>query len=363
MNGNYPIIDPRRAKELYQELREILLVALPEWQGDKGDGDYGNALLQIVARLGEHLTRRMDLVPKRDQTEFYRMLDIPADWARPSIAPLVFQLAEKQLSSVFAPARTQTAAATDAGEIIFETQSALQLAPGKIGALLVTDREKDRIEQSPPEFLNLSPPEALQVTHRVVTAAIEGSTILQIEPTEGLEEGDLIRLDDEGLVENNNEQNETVYQISGRKDELFTLREPLATGVKSGASLNKVNQFNIFEMRNQQEHIVYIGHTDLLKLDQSGTITLIFRSKGNLADIFKSGYSWELYAINKEASDYNSDDPQPNWQPLELTSSELIYKYDLKLLGFDAELPEVDKSVLIVKEIEQEGGFSFYINI
>lgn len=329
MNGSYPIIDERRAKELYEELRTIAGVALPEWQGGEEEGEYGNALLKIVARLAEHLTKRMDQTPMRDKAEFYRQLDIPADWARPAIAPLVLQLAENRLAPVFARARTQVAAVTEQGEVIFETQNALQLAPGRLESLLVADTDKDRIEKSPPGFLQLAPPEVLQVEYKAVTAASVDSKILQIEPTEGLEAGDLIRLEvcpseskdqgESGPQSTEPEALDKVYHIAGKKDELFTLVEPLAGDVRANTPVEKISRFDVLEMRDLQEHIVYIGHSELLNLDKAAAIRLTISPAGVVDEINQTDsapgdeikYCWELYGIDKSQTEADA-----KWQPL-----------------------------------------------
>ena len=176
MNGSFPMIDPRRAKGLYEELKTIASVALPEWQSSEAEGEFGDALLRIIARLSEHSTRRMDQT--RDLTAFYRMLDIPADWARPATAPLAFLLSNDRNRS-YLHRRVPAAASTDDGKF-FPKHPGFTTHTGQINSSLA-DAKDDIIETSPPNFLALEEKQQQLPDYQVVTFA-EGNRLLQIDP-------------------------------------------------------------------------------------------------------------------------------------------------------------------------------------
>lgn len=287
MTVRFPIVDSRRAEQLYRELLSIASVALPDWQPAEDGGEFGDALLQITARMAEHLTLRADKTPLRDMTAFYRLLDIPADWARPAQVPLVFLLSDNRNTEVFAPAGVQVAAATDEGDVVFETQNALKLTPARLAFLAFADAGLDSIEVPPPGFLDLAPKLTQEPDYRVITLAQLGSKVLQIEPTEGWEAGDFARIDG------------TVYRVEDNKDGLIILLDVLEANVAANTPVQRVNQFDAQRMRDLQEHSVYIGHKNLLQLEKPATLRLAFNPSDVAGRVVGEGYRWQLYGIRQ----------------------------------------------------------------
>ncbi len=130
----------------------IASVFLPEWRGMEVEGEFGQALLKIISRLGEHVSTRIEKTPWRDTVAFFDSLDIPVQAPRPSSAPLVFLLGDKLNSPVFAPAGIQVGADADDGELLFETLEAVNLTPARLEFIAAVDGDNDRIEIAPPGF-------------------------------------------------------------------------------------------------------------------------------------------------------------------------------------------------------------------
>jgi hypothetical protein len=298
----YPAVDERRAPELLDELQAMARAFLPVWSGAAADGDAGRALLQIAARLGEHVTARLDKSPRRDAIAFFDFLDIPPPAPVPAQVPLVFSLVAKRESTVFAPAHSQVAGKSpDGEEVLFETESGLELTPARLEYLAAIDSLSDHIEEAPPGFLAIAPPELLP-DYQVVTFSDAGSRVLQISPTEGLEENDVLRIDG------------TAYRIEKVEEELFTLADPLETAIKIGTEVSKITRFESFSLRNLQKHEIYIGHGELLNLEQPSTITLVFSPPGIPQRLRDLGVRFELYGT-KEGEE------QPCWHALSLGTS------------------------------------------
>jgi len=257
-----PVTDPRRAKALREALGQMAPWLAPEWAGLGQSGDFGAALYEIAARLAEHSTRRLDQTALRDELAFLDTLDIAAPAPSSASVPIVFMLAEKRSEPVYAPQRVQVAAAGDDQPIMFETREAIMITPARPLRLVAADPGADRIELAPPEVIappRLSPP---PVTYRLVSAAEPAGVMLQLAQAVGLGEGDLLRIAG------------TVYRIAKRSGEIVTLLDPLEAAVPAGAAIEKVTRLDSFALRNLSDHVFYVGHKELLKLDGEATIAL-----------------------------------------------------------------------------------------
>lgn len=264
MVAPYPSIDSRRARKLAAELERLAEIFVPSLRGVAKEDSASRAMVEIAGRLAGQVTQRLDKTPRRDAIAFFHALDVPQQSPRPARAPLVFTLSEKQVKSIHVPARIQAAAKTDNGEeVIFETTSALNLAPARMEYFAAVDSKNDRIEEPPPQFLQLAPIQP-QAMYKVTTLANAGSNTLQLSPAVGLEAGDVIGIDNE------------VYRIKESKDGLLTLVEQdrLTKTVNADTTIEKVTRFNTFQFRNLQRHVFYIGHNELLNLEQRSTIRL-----------------------------------------------------------------------------------------
>jgi hypothetical protein len=257
-----PLTDRRRAQALRAALAQMAPWLAPEWAGLGQEGDFGTALYEIAARLAEQSTRRLDQTALRDKLAFLDMLDIAAPAPRSATVPIVFMLAEKRGEPVYAPARVQIAAAGDGEPVIFETREAISITPARPLRLIAADPGADRIELAPPKVIAAPQPSPPPVTYRLVSAAEPGGTMLQLAQAVGLAAGDLLRIAG------------TAYRIAKRTGEIVTLLDPLESPAPAGAAVEKVTRLDSFALRNLSEHLAYVGHKELLKLDGEAIIAL-----------------------------------------------------------------------------------------
>jgi len=329
MLDSFPSLDKRTARRIYAELVAIASTAIPEWKVTEDDGDFGQALLRISAELAEYVANRIERTPERDAIAFFDMLDIPLDAAQPAVVPLVFQLSAKRNLPVFVGPGIQVGAKTDSGEFIFESTKDLSLTPARLEFLVVVDGDADIIEQAPLSFLNLESHPPLP-DFKTISFADADSDSIQISPAEGLDTGDDIRI-------NNN-----VYRIEDRNENLFLLREKLTNSVKKSTPVYKVNRFDLFDMRNVQSHAVYIGHDELLNLEEASTISLQFQPVSIASKLIGPGFVWELYGTNESSND---KDLKTSWHKLPLIqgdSGELILLKNWKGKVEKKKIQEVD---------------------
>lgn len=330
--STFPLTDPRRAQKLRAALGQMAPWLAPEWAGLEHEGDFGEALYEIAARLAEHSTRRLDQTALRDKLAFLDTLDIVAPAPRSATVPIVFVLAEKRGEPVYAPPRVQIAAADDDQPVIFETREAIHISPARLARLIVADPGADRIELAPPEVIAAPQPTPPPVTYRLVSAAESQGTVLQLAQAVGLAAGDLLRIAG------------TVYRIAKRTGEIVTLLDPLEAPAPAGAAVEKVTRLDSFRLRNLREHLAYVGHKELLKLDGPATIVLRLDPPSLVRRLTQLDIAYELW------SKPNATDP-PGWQNL------------LLLGGRNGDLRLRKDWVGAVEEVEAEGRKSRWIRL
>jgi len=301
----HPDKKPRKASELFSELKAVSSVVLPEWNGVQQKGEFGYALLKVLAMLSEQTSIGLAKTPLRDAIAFYNYLDVPPQAPQPAIAPLAFLLSDKQVDPVFAPAGTQIGAATEDNELIYETTSALQLLPGQLDFLAAVDTIEDRIEIAPQKFLEFQPTIFEVSEFNVPTLTNKGAIKLQVEPEEGLEEGDYIQFTD-------NPDHTAVYRLGAGKDGLFELIDPLEQQVVANSRIRRVTDFEAFALRNRQRHEFYLGHNEFLNLEQPSQITVIFEP-ADVAEQLSGNIKWALYGTRVIDLDGNE---KTDWHPI-----------------------------------------------
>jgi hypothetical protein len=327
-----PFTDPRRARALRSALAEMAPWLAPEWAGLDQEGDFGAGLYEIAARLAEHSTRRLDQTALRDQLAFLDTLDIAAPAPKSATVPIVFMLAEKRTEPVYAPPRVQIAAAGADGPVTFETQEGLALTPARLLRLVTADPASDRIELAPSQAIGAPARAPATIAYRLVSAAGLGGTMLQLAQAVGLAPGDLLRIG--GIA----------YRIARKAAEIITLLDPLEAAVPAGAAAEKVTRLDAFTLRNLSEHIVYVGHKELLKLDGPATIALHLDPPGLARRLAALDVGFHLWGKPKEAD-------AADWQPLRL------------LGGRDGDLRLRKDWEGAVEEVEAEGRKSRWIRL
>lgn len=301
----HPPPAPRNASDHYDEMAAIASIAVPEWSGAGRDGEFGYALLKVLATMAERTGVSISKTGLRDAIAFFNYLDVPAEPQRSATSVIAFQLTEKQPDAVDAPAGVQIGATTDGEEQIFETTAGVHIVQSRLDLLAAVDNGADRIELAPPGFLDFEPEPSGLTQFTVPTLTPVGSKELQVEPPEGLEEGDYVRF-------TNEPRHTAVYRLGEGKDGLFALVDPLEQEVDAGATLEKITRLEAFRLRDVQRHRAYIGHKDLLNLEQPSAITVTIEPAGVAAQM-DGIVTWQIYGtrIIDDAGNESTD-----WQPL-----------------------------------------------
>ena len=308
MVAPYPVVDRRRARTLAAELEAMAQSLAPGWSAEPGSGDAGRAVLEIAARLAEHVTRRLDETPRRDALAFLDLLDVPPPAARAAEVPVVFTLAEKRTTPVTAPERTQLTAAGDGEELIFETTSALTLTPARLDRLVTVDGRQDRIEEAPQDVLQAIPPSGLPTDFTALTFAAAGSRSLQLTPSIGLEPGQLVRTGG------------AAYRVKdAAKTGMVELVEPLEAPLAAGGPVTRITRLESFTLRDRQAHAVMIGHAELFDLEGPAIITLALEPPSLAAALLGLDLAIELFALAPPAAGEDAlaaDADAPDWHEL-----------------------------------------------
>jgi hypothetical protein len=294
--------DPRRATALRAQLRRVAEALSPDWASADRTGDFGAALLDIGARLAEETTRRLDQTVERDAIAFFRFLGLPPTPPRSASGVLALGLATEVERPVFAPARTQVAVTTIAGEqVTFETQHGVRLVPGRIAELVAVDPATDRIEVAQPRVTSLEPSADVPDAYEVVTFAAGGSATVQLTPAVGLAPDDVVRIGTSA------HRIEKFDETTG----LVTLRDPLEGPAPAGTPVIRIASFETFDMRDVQHHAFHIAHAELFDLEQPAQISV---------GVAPAELARGLTALDVAYSMYGTLDGahQPAWQPLEL---------------------------------------------
>jgi hypothetical protein len=290
-----PAPDPRRATELTAELARAAPALAPDWVGVGEPADFGAALYRIAARLGEQVTRRIDLAPARDRLAFYEALELPGGALRAATVPIAFTLADKRDARVDAPAGLQLAAR--GGTVQFETSEALQISPARIGALMAIDPAADRIELAPEATTAGEPRGAPRAPPRTLTPSSVGSKTLQLSGTAAIAKGDLLRIAG------------PVYRVGKVDGDIVTLVDALEGAVAAEVEVAIVENLESFTLRNVQEHVVYVGHKELLNLEKPATIELRFDPPAIASRLVALDISVALWATREGQK-------EPAWHPV-----------------------------------------------
>ena len=301
MSAPYPATDPRRKRDLLRQLEAVATRFVPQWRGLAEPGDFGRALLELGADLAEHVTSRLDRTAERDLKAFLNWLDLPGPAPTPAQAQLVFTLSDKLDDAVAVRERIQVGAAgADGTEDIFETPDGglLTLTPARLETVFSVDPGSDRIETAPPHFVDLQPPRASDPSYAILSFAAADAGQIQITPAIGLEKGDWVRIAD------------GVYAIKDEKDGIYTIEPKLDAAATAGTPVARVTRFEPSAMRDLQRHVFYLGHKELLNLEQAAAIDLHFKPEAVTEGLAAREIAWELWGKPDDAE-------AADWQPLE----------------------------------------------
>ena len=297
-----PTVDAKRQTELLEELRRRAESWLPEWRLDRSRSDFGTTILKIAARLSSEVTQRLDKVPNKNHRAFLDWLGVRGSSTRAARMPVVFNLTQQTLDASLAPARSRLQGLTGDKPVSFETEQTISVQPGRLSAIVATDTNVDGLYFPTPSLLNQPPPQGAPSAWISKGDAPVGAMSLQLDPPLGLMPHELLLI---GGKE---------YGIIEVKNDIVTLDRPLEAsidsidGVPAKTKVRSVMTFEPFTsaVQSSQEHLLYLGETDLLNLDKVATIDVL---------------GAELLPADTEWSYWGKQDSDPNlqWWPLKAT--------------------------------------------
>lgn len=290
-----PRVETRRAPEFERELIERARAWIPSWTTADNEQDFGRALLRVAARFSAEVASRLDEAGDKMKRGFLDWLAVRGQAARPARMPVVFKLADTSPAPVLAPAPVRLQVVAQDASVTFETETDVQLVPGRLERVVGADPALDAFYLPPPGLSDLSPLDALPTQWRLKSFAAPLAKTLQLDPALGLAEKMLI---DIGGAQ---------YLVVAVKDDLVTIEPPLPAGdgLAAGVEVGKVSAFAPFDgARNQQNHVLYLGHEDLLNIEAEARIAVVG------AEGLGAGAVWEYWGKKKPAENPGDDEPQ-----------------------------------------------------
>lgn len=134
-----PPLDTRDNAAVIAELRALIPFYTPHWQlADQGPG---RALAEVFAQLQREVIARLNRVPEKFALDYLDRLGLSVLPAQAARAPVVFTLAKGATKETLVPSGARVAA----GEVIFETQSALNVTPAQLVAVYSVMPQEDRV--------------------------------------------------------------------------------------------------------------------------------------------------------------------------------------------------------------------------
>jgi len=243
-----PKINDSQFQDLLEEAKALVPFYTREWKATDGKTP-GVALLKLFAHMQETVIRRLNRVPDKNFIAFLDMLGIKLLPAQPARAPVTFSLSEGAAENVLIPERTQAAA----GELIFETEKNILAAHAKLVQAYSLSISKDEIFKSPSNVIDgkaVSPFSA-----HLAYKAKSGEKDLFLDDVSGLEKGDILKIGEAEYV-----------MVSEVSDTKVSIVDELRHEHEATTPVTKVTVFELFEGRNRQEHILYLGHKDLFHI-------------------------------------------------------------------------------------------------
>ena len=286
-----PKIDPRKANDLFRALREMAPHYTREWPA-KDDDDPGVALLKIFSFISEGVITRLNRAPERNFLAFLDMLGIRLLQARPSRGPIKFVVADGTLFPFLVPRGTQVSAPPTEQHPIdlpFETLSNMLAVPGTIASLIAVDPEQDKIYIPPPGFLELTLAATPAPPLLVNAFSAAQSKFLQLDPPNQVKPGDFLRID-----QTVNSEHLVVAEVKGS---VVTVTDPLSRDYVEGTQVRKVTQFELYEGKNWQEHILYLAHDKYFAIKSEAQFTLVVEhAPGVSSNLLPFDVVWEFFA-------------------------------------------------------------------
>ncbi|HMK50347.1 MAG TPA: helix-hairpin-helix domain-containing protein, partial [Thermodesulfovibrionales bacterium] len=340
-----PDIDKRNADALLREVASLAPFYTPEWSPDKEDAGY--ALSKVFSYLMESVIERLNRVPGRTFTAYLDRLGLKLLPARPATAPITFAVSAGTKKNVLVPQKTRISSK----DIVFETERSIVATPAQLIKAYSVTASADGIYESPPDTI------AGAVSRQAVTSLLHNALVadntISLVNVEGFSKGDLL------LIGSCAE-----YAIvSGVSQSELALEHQLEADHPAGSAVEKVTAFSLFEGKNLQEHILYLGHDDNLKLNGGARILVrTVPSVKVLSD--ETRVEWEYWGDDK--------DRRTGWHRLNLRQNypsefELSHRENKDKLDLSGERPGAAELFLekdmpgATKRLKVHGKESFWI--
>jgi hypothetical protein len=209
-----------------------------------------------------------------------------------SRVPVTFNLSRGAITPVLIPTKTQVVAnPRDGGDsIVFETERSILATPAKLVEAFSTNSKEDAIFPAPRGFLTRE--DFTPLSTRLVFEAQSDDTSLFVEDTLQLKEGDLLRI---GTFSNSE-----YAQVIEVVDNKVYIQDKLRASYSVDTLVEKVLLFELFEGKNQQKHILYLGHKEVFSVARIAEIFLEITSTAWIKLSDSDLVSWEYWGENQE---------------------------------------------------------------
>lgn len=300
-----PRIDSRRYSQMLQQIRSLVPFYTPEWNA-ANDNDFGQALLHIFSHLTEDIIGHLNRVPRKNFIAFLNMLGIELLPARPARVPVRFIPAPGTENGFLIPENTRLiAGATQERqeELPFETEESLFAIRSALLSLVCVDPEKDAIFLPPQGFMELELPAEQLPDYNMVSFSDAGSKNFQLDRVEGLEENDILRIPPSNSSpvpqQNLNDIPQSSAEhlvVSATSGNIVTTKDKISIDYPANTAVEKVTRFHLFDSKDWQEHVLYLGHPDLFSIKNEAQFTVIVaHSAGPAAGIEPLDLAWEYW--------------------------------------------------------------------
>ena len=325
-----PLIDARTASELYRRLRRMVPHYTPEWPAEKED-DPGLALADAFSVIAAGVIQQLNRAPQKNFIEFLNLLGVQLLPAKPASVPVQFKVNQKLEDPILvrAPARCSAPATeTRTEDLPFETDQDLLATPSALLDLYAADPEADAIYRPPPTFLKLETAARPAPPYATASFSAAGSRTFQLDRVEELDKGDLLRIRFGGSASAGAPTPaaccppgamapgsggalylEVADKPTGR---IVPLVKPLPQAIPTGTIVEKVTDFVVFDSMNLQQHVLFLGHSDLLNLESAADIELqVKHLSGTATNLSSLTLDWE-YGVEAEVGE------GADWRPFEV---------------------------------------------
>jgi hypothetical protein len=298
-----PVIDGRRVDSLVQELRRYAPHYTPELTLSD-EQSAGPALFRIFAQIAEAVLVRLARTPQKHFVAFLDRLGITLLPASQASAPITFKLASGSTDAVTVPAGTRVTATGKDDDIPFETTGELIAIPATLTAAYGVDPAQDAIYPPPPGFLAQEIHTPTELTYLVQAFTAKGAKRMQFDHTTELQPQSFIRI--------NCRDKAVVTKVD---ENIVTLEQPLERDVPAQSVVTPIRDFEVFNGISRQEHVLYLGDSDVFALKQEAYITLaftLFDTPG--ATLSPLNLAWEFWTKDE----LGPPDSEEHWEPLEI---------------------------------------------